>query len=97
MSGIIVVRNCGGYVARFTVKYTHNGQRYTEESGNFTAGVNKSIEFPSGSTDIVVKAEELWGFGWSTIFCKEYSYTVRKWFELTGTTLHPDYHEKDYT
>ena len=97
MSGIIVVRNCRGYVARFTVKYTHNGQRYTEESGNFTAGVNKSIEFPSGSTDIVVKAEELWGFGWSTIFCKEYSYTVRKWFELTGTTLHPDYHEKDYS
>lgn len=94
--GAIVVRNGGGYIAKFTVKYKYKGSHYTKESGIFSIGVNKSIEFPSGSTDIMVKAEEMWGFGWSVIFTKEYSTVVRKRFDLYGTTLHPNYCEKEY-
>lgn len=92
--GVIVVRNCGGYIARFSVTYTHNDHNFTKESGIFTIGINKSIEIPAGSTDILVKAEEMWGLGWSTIFTKEYSSVVRKKFDLYGTTLHPHYCEK---
>ena len=94
--GVIIVRNGGGYIARFTVKYTHNGNRYTNESGMFTIGVNKSIEYPAGSTDIIVKAEEMWGLGWSVIFTKEFPSVVRKRFDLYGTTLHPHYCEKEH-
>ena len=66
---------------------------YSENSGNFPLGVKKAIEFPPGSTDIAVKVEEMWGFGWSTIFTKEYPNVVRKEFHLYGTTLHPNYRE----
>ena len=93
MSGSITVRNMGGYVAKFYVEFTVNGQRYTRHSGVFSLGVNKAIELPAGSTDIVVKAEEMWGFGWSTIFVKNYAYVVTKSFELGGTTLDPSYNE----
>lgn len=94
--GSITVRNGGGYIARFSVKFRGpDGKCYAENSGNFTLGVSKSIEFPPGSTDIVVKVEEMWGFGWSTILTKEYPTVVRKEFQLYGTTLSPNYHEKD--
>ena len=94
--GSITVRNSGAYVARFYVKYTDtDGKRVEHDSGDFTVGVNKSIELPPGSIHIVVKAEEMWGFGWSTIFTKEYPSVVCKEFQLLGTTLDPYYHEKD--
>ena len=38
----------------------------------------------------------MWGFGWSTIFIKEYATVVRKKFVVFGTTLFPDYEESDY-
>ncbi len=89
--GSITVRNAGGYVARFSITYTLGGHRFTKDSGNFTVGVNKSVSIPSGSTDISLKVEEMWGFGWSTIFTKEYSKPVTECFEVYGTTLQPKY------
>ena len=94
--GVILVRNNGGYIARFSVKYRGPDDRcYSENSGNFPLGIKKAIEFPPGSTDIAVKVEEMWGFGWSTIFTKEYPNVVRKEFHVYGTTLHPTYREID--
>ena len=93
--GSITVRNGGGYVARFYVKYTGpDGERHQEDSGDFTLGVNKSIELPPGSTLISLKVEEFWGFVWSTIFVKEFDTCVTKCYEIYGTTLDPHYHEK---
>ena len=94
--GSITCQNHGGYVARFYVKYTKpDGQREAKDSGDFSIGVNKVIEIPAGSTEIVVKAEENWAFGWSNIFLKEYPGVVCKIFELLGTTLDPHYKERD--
>ena len=95
--GVIVIRNGGGYIARFSVRFINDERKHiTRESGIFTVGVNKSIEFPSESKDIIVKAEAMWGLGWSTIFTKEFSTAVRKKFYLRGTTLNPSYREDDY-
>ena len=95
--GVIVIRNGGGYIARFSVRFTNDERKHnTRESGIFTVGVNKSIEFPFESKDIIVKAEAMWGLGWSTIFTKEFSTAVRKKFYLRGTTLNPSYREDDY-
>ena len=92
--GYISVRNTGGFVARFSVEYTRSsGSRTREDSGNISLGVNKSIELPPGSTDISLKVEEMWGFGWSTIFDKHYSSVVNKEFQVYGTTLAPCYKE----
>ena len=90
--GSIIMRNDGGYVACFYVKYTKaDGTHETKSSGEFTLGVNREIDLPPGSTDIVVKAEENTGFKWSTIFVKEYSEPVYRYFQLKGTTLDPYY------
>ena len=87
------------YIARFNVSYTEpDGNPCNKESGNFALGVNKSIEIPFGSKDIMVKIEEMSGprMEWSTIVTKEYPEVVRKKFYLRGTTLQPSYSEDDY-
>jgi P pilus assembly chaperone PapD len=92
-AGSILVRNEGGYVARFSVSYNLNGQDFTKDSGNFTLGVNASISIPAGATNIRLKVEEMWGFGWSTIFHKSYAEPLTICFKIYGTTLDPKYAE----
>jgi len=91
--GSILVRNEGGDVARFSVSYTLNGQSFTKDSGNFTLGVNASIAIPAGATDIHVKVEEMWGYGWSTIFTKNFDAPGTKCYKIYGTTLDPKWEE----
>jgi hypothetical protein len=90
-AGSILVRNGGGYVARFSLSYDYQGQEFSKDSGNFTLGVNKSIEIPSGATNLRLKVEEMWGFGWSTIFTETFADAVTKCYEVYGTTLQPKY------
>jgi hypothetical protein len=92
-AGSILVRNEGGYVARFSVSYDLNGQEFTKDSGNFTLGVNASIEIPAGATNIRLKVEEMWGFGWSTIFNKTFPEPVTACYKIYGTTLDPKHSE----
>lgn len=92
-AGTIMVRNSGGYVARFSVSYTLNGHDFTKDSGDFSLGVNKSVDIPAGSTNVRLKVEEMWGFGWSTIFTKNFSGPVTQCYKVYGTTLDPKYEE----
>ena len=93
----IVVRNTGAYVARFSVDFARDGERAKQESGDFTAGVNKSISLPEGAKDIHVKAEAMTGLvwnPWSTIFEQIYpDLSGVKRFTVRGTTLNPGYVE----
>lgn len=89
--GSILVRCEGGYVARFTLSYTFNGEEFSKHSGDISIGVNKSESIPEGATNIYLKVEEMWGFGWSTIFTKNYSAPVTECFKVYGTTLSPKY------
>ncbi|MDR2438621.1 MAG: hypothetical protein LBE12_04515 [Planctomycetaceae bacterium] len=93
-SGSILVRNTGGYVARFSVSFNLDGKSVTSDSGEFTCGVNKSVMIPAAATDIHLKVEEAWFINsWSTIFTKDYSSPVSKSFEIGGTTLNPTWKE----
>lgn len=93
-SGSILVRNTGGYVARFSVTYTLDGKEYKQESGEFTAGVNKSIEIPAGATNVNLKVEDAWFIcSWSTIFTKHFDSPVAKQYHIYGTTLNPGWEE----
>ena len=47
---VVSVNNTGGYVARFSVTYKEKGVEITKDSGDFTAGVKKSIEIPGDAT-----------------------------------------------
>lgn len=92
--GSILVRNDGGYVARFSVSYTLDGQRFTKESGDFTLGVNKEVEIPAGATDVALKVEEAWFIAsWSTIFAENFDGPVSKCYKIWGTTLDPAWEE----
>ena len=92
--GSFLVRNSGGYVARFSVFYKYEGQDFTKDSGNFTAGVNKSIDVPSGATDIGLKVEAAWFIkSWTTIFTQNYASPVTKCYEISGTTLNTKWKE----
>jgi hypothetical protein len=94
-AGSILVRNSGGYVARFTITYKVKDKDFSKHSGNFTIGVNKSETIPVGATGINLKVEEMWGFGWSTIFTKDFSEPVTKCYEVYGTTLNPKHKSMD--
>lgn len=91
--GTILVRCEGGYVARFTLSYKLGGHEFSKHSGDISLGVNKSESMPAGATDIYLKVEEMWGFGWSTIFTKSYPAPVTECFKVYGTTLSPKYAE----
>lgn len=91
VGGSILVRCEGGYVARFTLSYQYGGQGFSKHSGDISIGLNKSESMPSGATDIHLKVEEMWGFGWSTIFTKNYAAPVTECYKVYGTTLDPKY------
>lgn len=92
--GSITVRNNGGYVAKFKVAFTLNGQRIEKESENFTLGVNKQLDIPADAVDIQVEALAAWFVGaWSSIFTVGFDAPVRKTFEVSGTTLKTNYKE----
>jgi hypothetical protein len=92
--GSITVRNSNGwFTAKLTISYTFEGHTYSRDVKNITIGVNKTIDIPCGATDISAKCEEMWGFGWSTIFNLHFDTPVTKCYEIWGTTLSPHYKE----
>ena len=77
--GYISILNHGGYVAQFTVSYDIGGKRYTKVSGNYTAGVRKTIEIPAGATNIIDEANAAWFIAsWNNIFTKHFNGPVIK-------------------
>lgn len=86
--GFIQVKNTGGFVATFDVQYTLNEKEVSSSSGNFTAGVSKSILIPEGATSISLKIkEEYFISSWSTVLTKTFEQPPTACFEVYGTTL----------
>ena len=95
--GSILVRNEGGYNARFSVQYdpSDGKKRETKKSGDFSIGAQKSIAIPAGATNIHLKVEENTGTQWSTVFTREYSDPEVKCYKVYGTTLQPKHKSID--
>lgn len=94
VGGSFLVRNSGGYVARFSVSYKFAGKDFSKDSGDFSLGVNKSIDVPAGATDIHLKVEEAWFINsWTTIFTQNFGSPVTKCYKIWGTTLNPSWEE----
>lgn len=94
VGGSFLVRNEGGYVARFSVTYKYEGKAFSKDSGDFSLGVNKSISVPAGATDIHLKVEEAWFISsWTTIFTQDFGSPVTKCYKIWGTTLNPAWEE----
>jgi hypothetical protein len=91
--GSILVRCEGGYTARFSISYIFNGKEFSNHADGISLGVNKSLAIPAGATNIHLKVEEMWGFGWSTIFTKDFAKPVIKQYKVYNTTLDPKYAE----
>lgn len=90
--GSLSVYNSGGYVATFSVSYNLNGQSQSEDSGDFTLGVTKSVNIPDGASNVYLKVEEYWFPGQkTTIFTKSFDGPVQQCFKIWGTTLNPSY------
>ena len=93
-SGYISVYSTGAYVAKFTLDYTFNGTRMSQESDSITAGVTKTLDIPAGATDITLHVKDAVFFGaWSPIFSKHFDTPVCKKYHIWGTTLDTDWEE----
>ncbi|CAF0772927.1 unnamed protein product [Brachionus calyciflorus] len=87
---IIKVRNNGGYVARFEIRYRLNQEYFQESTGTFAVGQSRSILIPPEARSIVVKCENnIFISSWSTIFSYNMEIAKETCFEVAGTTLNP--------
>ncbi len=81
--GNISIKNGGGYVMWFTVKYEQGGKWHTKETSNYTLGFTKDIEVPADAKNITIKAEHTFG----EIFTKKYSKPTTVCFTCWGTVF----------
>lgn len=89
--GNISIKNGGGYVMWFTVKYEHKGKWETVESPNYTLGFTKSIEVPADAKNITIKAEHTFG----EIFTKTYDSPKTVCFTCWGTVFNAQHGKCD--
>ncbi|WP_083467651.1 MAC/perforin domain-containing protein [Croceitalea dokdonensis] len=59
--GNVMIKNNGGYVMWFTVRYEYQGEWETKESDNFTLGFTEDIEIPVGAKNITITASQTTG------------------------------------
>ena len=93
VSGSVQIKNEGWYSAAFDLWYTLQGNRIHVRITDITIGVTKSAPIPEGATDIALVVEEWWGFGWSTIFTKNWPAPARFCAVTSGTTLNTHWKE----
>ena len=88
--GYVTFFNEAGYVAKYTLSYTLNGQLKTFSTGNIALGNKRRYDIPGNATNIRVKGEGKTGLVWEpwrTTFNKTFSSPPNKCFKSYGTTL----------
>ncbi len=86
--------NQGGYVARYVLSYTLNGQQKVENSGDKAIGQSASYEIHPDARNINVKGFAYTGLIWApekAIFDLSVSATSNICLKSYGTTLNPSY------
>ncbi|MEO6453020.1 MAG: MAC/perforin domain-containing protein [Ginsengibacter sp.] len=94
MPASISVKNGGGYVIYFDVKYELNGQWKTEESSSFTLGRTLSIQIPEDAKQIKLKVYLL-SFTTSVIFEENFAKPEVKCYKVWGTIFSQGHSECD--
>jgi cytolysin (calcineurin-like family phosphatase) len=90
--GYVTFFNEGGFVARFELQYTDNGERFSFATGNMNLGNKKTYDIPPYATDIWLLGKEQTGLvweGWRTVFELNLSQPPNKCYKLYNTTLNP--------
>jgi hypothetical protein len=81
----ITVKNGGGYVMWFSVRYYHNGEWHDEESSNFPVAQSRDIRIPAGATNITVKAAQTTGEIFTTTVPKVEDTCFKCWGTIFST------------
>ncbi len=88
--GWVTFFNESGYVAKYTMTYTLNGQVQTFNSGNLAVGNKVRYEIPADATKVTVKGEGKTGLVWEPwrlTFYFEYNEVIQKCFKSYNTSL----------
>lgn len=88
--GWVTFFNEAGYVAKYTLTYTLNGQAKSFETGNIALGNKRRFDIPGNATNIKVKGEGQTGLVWEpwrTTFDQSFTSAPNKCFKSYGTTL----------
>ena len=92
LEGHITVFNEGGFVAKFKLQYTENGEPRSFETGDMPIGNKKTYILPPHAKDVWLQAWEQTGLvweGWRQVFDLRFSSPPNQCFKLYGTTLNP--------
>lgn len=84
----VKIQNKGAFVAKFWVRYDHEGERQSQDSGSFPVGKTREINVPCDARNIEVEAKAIGG---KRIFKKQYNSAQDLCFKVKGTTLFPRY------
>jgi hypothetical protein len=92
--GYVRFYNDGGFVARFYLKYTHEGQTVELETGDTCLGNKMTYIIPGNATGIQIIGKECTGLAWEwwrTVFNLSLNSAPNKCYRLYGGTLTPEW------
>lgn len=90
--GYVTFFNEGGFVAKFYLQYTYNGEVVIINSPHLALGNKMTYEIPPTATGVWVVGYEQTGLaweGWRTVFDIHYDAPPNRCYKLYGTTLNP--------
>jgi cytolysin (calcineurin-like family phosphatase) len=96
----ITLRNKGGYIAKYTIQYTLNGQTKTINDDGVLAGQEKVHDISADATNVTIQAQGATGLVWEpwvTHFKQTYQKIESRIIESYGTTLNQSYKELNET
>ena len=82
---VVMVKNGGGCVIWFTVRYEYKGKWETKESGNFTLGFTEDIEIPVGAKNLTITAEQTTGEIFKEFYAKPETDSYKTWGTIFST------------
>jgi hypothetical protein len=89
--GVVLVKNDGGFIARFAVDWRLSGRPQRSESGSFPVAAAKRVDLPAGATDIALTIEIMTFPApfetWKVLTVRNYDTAPRASFRLSGTTI----------
>lgn len=92
LEGHVTVFNEGGFVAKFQLRYSENGEPKSFETGEMPLGNKKTYYIPPYAKDVWLVGWEQTGLvweGWRKVFDLRFSAPPNQCFKLYGTTLNP--------